>query len=168
MDFEKQIKHADSAIKNAMLVQKKSRALLQKNNVESSHSNLVKLEQLNNTMKNVAKMSDKAMKGAKLAESRAKSRLMAVKKASTQVIHHTARAKRAAIASKKSAEAAVITLKKIGKKSNTSKKHQRTFNIQVQAAMRAAKESEYSMKQALKASKVARLAARMPLEAKKI
>lgn len=168
MDFEKHIKHADSAIKHAISVQKKSRTLLQKNHIESSHFNMQKLGELNNTMKNVAKMSDKAMKGAKLAESRARSRLMAVKNASTQVIHHTANAKRAAIASKKSAEAAVITSKKIGKNPNNSKKHTRTFNIQIQAAMCAAKESERSMKLALKASKIARLAARIPLEPKKI
>ena len=62
-------------------------------------------------MNNVVKTTHKAMKGAKFAESRVRARLVVVKKASSDTIKYTAKAKRAAITSKKVLQAAVLQKK---------------------------------------------------------
>ena len=166
MDIESQIKKANKAIKHAKAIQHKSKKLLLKNNDDPNSLNLSTLSELSQIMEKVATSTEKSMNGAKLAESRARSRLMAVKKAATKTIHHTAKAKRSAIASKKALDAAIESSKKLNE--NQSSKLRGVYNTQVKAALKAAKISEQETRHALKASKTARLAARMPLEPMKI
>ena len=169
MTSNPQTKHANKTIENAKKIQNiSSKIFFQKYNSNNSSKNLQNLVELAKTMNHIVKTTDKAMKGAKFAESRARARLAAVKKASSDTIKYTARAKRAAIASKKAAQSAVITSKKIQQNSNHSKSLETTYKIQIKAALIAAKESEKNTDLALKSSKLARAAARIPLEAKKI
>ena len=159
MDIESQIKHANKAIHNAKLVRNTSRKLLtNKLNIRPSQ-----LRELSNTMQKVEESTDRAMKGAKLAESRAKSRLSAVRKATAKTIAHTTKAKYAAIASRKTANAALATSKKMTNP-KFEKKYQRTYNIQIESSIRAAKVAENETIKALTASKTARIAARMALK----
>ena len=165
VDIENNLRKANKAIKNAEAIQITSTKLLFNQKHESS---LQTLQDLYKIMDRVAKDTEKSMKGIKLAESRARSRLMAVKKAATKTIQHTAKAKRAAIASKKAAHAALLTSKKMNSESHQSKKLQITFQTQINASIRAAKESEKQTQLALKSSRIARQAARIPLEPMKI
>ena len=166
MDIESQIQKANKAIKHAKAIQHQSKKLLLKNNDDPHSLNLSTLSELSEIMEKVAASTEKSMNGAKLAESRARSRLMAVKKAATKTIHHTAKAKRAAITSKKALDAAIVSSKKLN--NNQDYKLRKIYNTQVKAALKAAKISEQETRHALKASKTARLAARMPLEPMKI
>lgn len=165
MRIEKQIKLANNAIKNAKAVREASKKILAKKTEKQVHPEHIK--ELSKIMQNVADSTDKAMKGAKLAESRAKSRLMAVKKATAKTISYTAKAKNAALASKKTANAALMTSKKMKTKA-LQKKYQKTYNIQIHASLNAAHVAKVATEKALEAAKTARIAARMPLEEMKI
>lgn len=164
MDIESHIQKANKAIRHAQAIQQTSKKLLLNDNDDPDSLNLTTLSELSRIMDKVVSSTEKSMNGAKLAESRARSRLMAVKKAAAKTIHHTAKAKRAAITSKKALHAALLTSKKL----NGNPKLRKIYNTQVKAALKAAKLSEQETCHALKASKTARLAARMPLEPMKI
>ena len=170
MTSDSQPKHANKTIENAKKIQNiSSKIFFQKYNSNNASKNLQNLVELTKTMNHIVMTTDKAMKGAKFAESRARARLAAVKKAYSDTIKYTARAKRAAIASKKAAQSAVITSKKIQQNNNHhSRSLETTYKIQIKAALTAAKESEKNTDLALKSSKIARAAARIPLEAKKM
>ena len=142
MDIESQIRHANQAIKNAKHVEKTSQKIFfqQYNNSQSDSLDVVL--KLGKIMDNVAKTTDKAMRGAKLADKRAKARLIAVKKATAETVKYTARAKRASITSKKAAESAIITSEKIQQHPKQKEKLHLTYKIQLKAAINAAKESE--------------------------
>ena len=163
------VKQADDVLKHAKKIQEiSSKVFSQRNSSNQDYQNTQNLVALNSIMNNVVKSTDKAMKGAKLAESRAIARLAAVKKATSQTIKYTSKAKRAALTAKKAAESASITSKKIQRDIHQSKKFQITYRVQVKAAITAAKESEKNAILALKSSKTARAAARIPLEPKQI
>ena len=169
MTINSQKKHVDNAIITAKKVQNISTNIyFQRYNRKYNQKSLQNLVNLTKTVDKIVATTNKAMKGAKLAESRAKARLVAVKKASSETIKYTAKAKRAAIASKKAVQAASMTSKKIQQNPNQEKRIQMTYKIQIKAALTAAKESEKNSDLALKSSKIARAAARIPLEKKKI
>lgn len=169
MTSNSQTTHSNKTIENAKKIQNiSSKIFFQKYNSDNVSKNLQNLVELTKTMNHIVRTTDKAMKGAKFAESRARARLAAVKKASSDTIKYTARAKRAAITSNKAAQSAAITSKKIQQKNNRSKSLETTYKIQIKAALTAAKESEKNTVLALKSSKLARAAARIPLEAKKM
>jgi hypothetical protein len=161
MDLESYIEHANKAIHNAKLVRHTSKRILlgkSKTNVQPSQ-----IRELSDTMQKVVDITDKAMKGARLAESRAKSRLLAVKRATAKTITHTTKAKHAAIASRKTANAALAISKKMINP-NLEQKYKKTYNIQIESSIRAAKIAEDEIAKALLASKTARIAARMALK----
>ena len=159
MDIDSHIENATRAIHNAKMVRNASKELLvKKSSIHPEH-----IEELSRIMQGVIASTDKAMKGAKLAESRAKSRLAAVKKETTKTITHTRNAKYAAIASRKSANSALITSKKMVNP-QLVKKYQKTYEIQIGASIRAAKVAERETQKATMASKTARVAARMALK----
>lgn len=161
MDLESRIEHANKAIHNAKLVRETSKKILStKSRVNIRPS---QIRELSNTMQKVVESTNKAMKGAKLAESRAKSRLAAVKRATAKTIAHTTKAKYAAITSRKTANAALATSKKMTNP-NLEKKYQKTYGIQIESSIRAAKIAEDETAKALIASKTARIAARMALK----
>ena len=164
MGIESHLQHADNAIKNAKITQNAAQKILFRRYSNTKSNSLKDLAKLSSTMNDVVNNTNKAIKGAKLAESRAKARLAAVKKASSDTIKYTARAKRSAMASKKAAQAAAITSKKIQQQPNKVQKLHATYKIQVKAALTAAKDSEKNTKLALKSSKIARAAARIPLK----
>ena len=163
MDIESQIQKANNAIKHAKAIQHQSKKLLLKNNDDPHSLNLSTLYELSEIMEKVASSTEKSMNGAKLAESRARSRLMAVKKASAKTIKFTAKAKSAAIASRKAANAALLTSKKMTTP-QLQKRHQKTYAIQIHASINAAKIAQEATLKASEAAKTARIAARMPLE----
>ena len=164
MDIESQIRHANQAIKHAKDVQNTSQKIFFQQYADLKSESLDAILKLGKIMDNVAKTTDKAMRGAKIADKRAKARLVAVKKATSETVKYTARAKRAAITSKKAAESAIITSRKMEKFPKQKEKLHMTYKIQLKAAITAAKESEKNTKLAMKSSKVARAAARIPLE----
>ncbi|MHA7647423.1 hypothetical protein [Nitrosopumilus sp. S4] len=159
MNIDSHIENAARAIHNAKMVRNSSKKIL----LKRSNNNPDHIKELRKIMQGVISNTDKAMKGAKLAESRAKSRLAAVKKEIAKTITHTRNAKYAAIASQKSASAALITSKKMTNPQLVSK-HQKTYNIQIEAAIRAAKVAEKETHKATIASRTARVAARMALK----
>ncbi|MGY5149850.1 MAG: hypothetical protein ACW9W3_07280 [Candidatus Nitrosopumilus sp. bin_68KS] len=159
MDLDSHIQHANKAIHNTKVVRETSRKILgRKLNVHPTY-----IRELSKTMQSVIISTDKAIKGAKLAESRAKSRLAAVKKATAKTIAHTKNAKYAAIASKKTANAALETSNKM-KNPKYEKKYQEIFDAQIAGSIHVAKVAEIETEKALKASKTARIAARMALK----
>ncbi|MCV0392089.1 MAG: hypothetical protein K5790_02215 [Nitrosopumilus sp.] len=159
MNIDSHIENAARAIHNAKMVRNTSKKLLiKKSNIHPEH-----IIELSKIMQSVISSTGKAMKGAKLAESRAKSRLEAVKKEIAKTITHTRNAKYAAIASQKSANAALITSKKMTNPQLVNK-HQKTYNIQIEASIRAAKVAEKETQKATIASRTARIAARMALK----
>ena len=165
MDIDSHIRHANNAMKNAKMAQNTAQKIFfQKYKRDGKQDSLNDLVKLSKAMDSVAKTTEKAMKGAKLAESRAKARLAAVKKASSDTVKYTIRAKHAAIASKKAAQSAAITSKKIQQNPNNSRKFHSMYKTQVKAALVAAKTSEKNTALALKSSKVARAAARISLK----
>lgn len=161
------ILQANKAIKNAQEVQIASKNILSKNKKQPT-SQISALEDLYKTMDRIVKDTEKSIKGARLAESGAKSRLAAVKKATAQTIKHTAKAKRAALASKKLSQSALLTYKNINSNTSFQKKYQTILHTQINGAIRAAKESERQTQLALKSSITARQAARMNLPPLKI
>ncbi|MDH3360932.1 MAG: hypothetical protein OEL56_01995 [Nitrosopumilus sp.] len=159
MNIDSHIENAARAIHNAKMVRDASKKILaKKSNIHPEH-----IQELSKIMQGVISSTDKAMKGAQLAESRAKSRLAAVKKETSKIITHTRNAKYAAIAARKSANAALTTSKKMTNP-QLGKKYQRTYDIQITAAIRAAKVAEKETQKATLASKTARIAARMALK----
>jgi len=102
--IDSNIEKADKTIKDLKIIQDAAKLLLEKKSGNKLEDIPEELSSLNQTMYMVSKMTARSMKGAMLAEARAKSRLAAVKKASADTVKHTARAKKAAIASKKSAQ----------------------------------------------------------------
>lgn len=161
MTIDSQIEEANKTIRNSKIIEKAAKLLLKKKEPKKD-TIPTELKNLNETMEKISKMTARSMKGAMLAESRAKSRLVAVKKASAQAIKHTARAKRAAISSKTASQAAMKILK--NQKTHSGSNYQKSYNQQIKIAIKYAKESEKETKLALKASKTARHAARMQLE----
>ncbi|MDH3311632.1 MAG: hypothetical protein OEM28_00605 [Nitrosopumilus sp.] len=159
MNIDSHIENAARAIHNAKMVRNTSKKILaKKSNIHPEH-----IEELSKIMQSVISSTDKAMKGAKMAESRARSRLAAVKKETSKTITHTRNAKYAAIASRKSANSALITSKKMTNP-QLGKKYQKTYDIQIAASIRAAKVAEKETQKATMASKTARIAARMALK----
>jgi len=159
MNIDYDIENATRAIHNAKIIQNVSKKILRKkSDIHPEH-----IEELSNIMRKVELSTNKAMKGAKLAESRAKSRLAAVKKETSKTIAHTRIAKYAAIASRKSANAALATSKKMANL-HLEKKYQKTYDVQIAAAIRTAKIAEKETQKATIASKTARVAARMALK----
>ena len=114
-------------------------------------------------MQGVISSTDKAMKGALLAESRAKSRWIEVKKETSKTITHTKNAKYASIVSRKSANAALATSKKMTNP-QLEKKYQKTYNMQIESSIRAAMVAENEIAKATKASEIARMTARIDLK----
>ena len=168
MTINNHIRHSNNTIKNAEKIQEISSEIFVKNfDNHASSNNMKELVELSKIMNKIIKTTDNAMRGAKLAESRVKARMIAVKKASAETIKYTARAKRAAIASKKATQVAQITSKKM-QQCPQMKKLQTSYKIQIKGALTAAKESERNSVLALKSSKMARAAARVALEPKKI
>ena len=159
MNVDSHIENATRAIHNAKIVRNTSRKILtKKSNIHPEH-----IQELSRIMQSVISSTDKAMKGAKLAESRAKSRLAAVKKETAKTMTHTRNAKYAAIASRKSANSALITAKKMTNP-QLGKKYQKTYDVQITASIRAAKVAEKETQKATMSSKTARIAARMALK----
>ncbi|MGY5147281.1 MAG: hypothetical protein ACW9W4_04720 [Candidatus Nitrosopumilus sp. bin_7KS] len=159
MNIDPHIENATRAIHNAKIVRNTSKKLLAKK-FNSHPEHIAKLSEI---MQSVVSSTNKAMKGAKLAESRAKSRLAAVKKETSKTITHTKNAKYAAIVSRKSANAALATSKKMTTP-QLEKKYQKTYNIQIESSIRAAMVAENEIAKATMASKTARIAARMALK----
>ena len=165
MGIDSHLRHANQAMKNAKIAQDTAQKIFFKKSVKNTkQDSLQDLAKLGNAMANVVKTTEKAIKGAKLAESRAKARLTAVKKASSDTVKYTIRAKHAAIASKKAAQSAAVTSKKIRQNPDNSRKLHTIYKTQVKAALVAAKTSEKNTALALKSSKVARAAARISLK----
>ena len=159
MEIDSHIENATRAIHNAKMVRNTSKKILtKKSNIHPEH-----IQELSKIMQGVISSTDKAMKGSKLAESRAKSRLAAVKKETSKAIIHTRNAKYAAIASRKSANSALATSKKMTNL-QLEKKYQKTYDIQIIASIHAAKVAEKETQKATMASKTARIAARMALK----
>ena len=159
MNIDSHIENATRAIHNAKIVRNTSKKILsKKSDIHPEH-----VKELSKIMQSVISSTDKAMKGAKLAESRAKSRLAAVKEETSKTITHTRNAKYAAIASRKSANSALITSKKMTNP-QLEKKYQKTYNIQLESSICAARVAEKETAKALMASKTARIAARMALK----
>ena len=159
MQIDSHIENAARAIHNAKMVRNTSKKILaKKSNIRPEH-----IQELSNIMQSVISSTDKAMKGARLAESRAKSRLAAVKKETSKAIIHTRNAKYAATASRKSANSALITSKKMTNP-KLEKKYEKTYDVQIAASVRAAKVAEKETQKATLASKTARIAARMALK----
>lgn len=167
MTINSQIKNANRAIKDAKKAHKMAFNILNQKKPASNNTEHSLLE-LNKIMKKISINSEKAMKGAKFAESRARTRLAAVKKASSKTIKHTANAKRTAIISKNSAYSAIETSRKMSKNPRNLKRLEKTYKKQIRRAFQAAKESEKNAMLALKSSKTARAAARISLEPKKL
>ena len=161
MDLKSQLKHANRAIHNAQEVRTASEKLLAKKSKKPIQPS--QLKELAKIMHDIEVATDKTMKGAKLAESRAHSRLLAVKKATSKAIMYTKKAKYAALASKKAANSALITSRKM-KTPQLAKKYQKTYRIQINASVRAAKTAKDATEKAVKSSETARIAARMPLK----
>lgn len=161
MDLKSQLKHANRAIHNAQEIRTASEKLLAKNSKKSIPPS--QLKELTKIMHDIELATEKTMKGAKLAESRAKSRLLAVKKATSKAVAYTKKAKYAALASKKAANSALMTSGKM-KTPQLVKKYQKTYRIQINASIRAAKTAKDAAEKAVKASETARVAARMPLK----
>ena len=159
MNVDSHIENAARAIHNAKIVQGTGKKILRK----KSNIRPKQIKELDRIMQMVVVNTDKAMRGAKLAESRAKSRLNAVKKESAKTITHTRNAKYAAITSRKAANAALATSKKMTTEI-LEKKHQKTYDIQIVSSIRAAKIAENEIQKATLASKTARIAARMALK----
>jgi hypothetical protein len=159
MNMDHHIENASKAIQNAKIVQNTAKKILTK----KSEIHPKQIKELDKIMQMVIENTDKAMKGVKLAESRVKSRLNAVKKETAKTITHTRNAKYAAIASRKTANAALATSKKMTTPI-LGKKHQKIYNIQIISSIRAAKVAENEIRKATLASKTARIAARMALK----
>jgi cell division protein FtsI/penicillin-binding protein 2 len=70
------------------------------------------IEELSKIMQKVIVSTDKAMKGTKVTKNKTESKWIEVKKETAEIINHTRNAKYAAMASKKSANAALATAKK--------------------------------------------------------
>ena len=169
MAINPKVRHVRNTIDHAKKVHNiSSKMFFQKYDSNHDHQNMRNLMALTQTMNNVVKSTDKAMKGAKLAESRANARLLAVKKATSETVKYTVRAKHAAMTSKKAAQSAAITSKKMAKDQKQTKRLQKSYAIQIRAALTAAKESEKNANLALKSSQTARAAARISLTPKKI
>lgn len=166
--IDSHIEDADKTIQNSKIIQDAAKLLLEKQHWNKLDSIPKELNSLNETMDMVSKMTTKSMKGAMLAESRAKSRLAAVKKASADTVKHTANAKRAATSSKKSARKALGTFRKILKDKHNMVKYQKEYNMHIRSAIKYARVSQKETKLALKSSNTARYAARMLLEPLKI
>ena len=130
-------KHAKKTLDDAAKIKKiSSEILIKKYNSKSDSQKLQNLVNLSKIMNNIVKSTDSAMKGAKLAESRAKARFAAVKKATSDTIKYTAKAKRAAISSKKATEAAAATYRKIQTNPNNTKNLQISYKIQIKANLK--------------------------------
>ena len=169
MVVDSEIQHADIIIKNAKEVQNISSKIFSQKYSSNKKLNTVQdLTEMNKIMNNVVKTTHKAMKGGKFAESRVRARLVTVKKASSDTIKYTARAKRAAITSKKALQAAALTSKEMTQDHIRAKRLQTTYKIQVNVSLNAAKEAVKNSKRALKSSEIARAAARIPLEPRKM
>ena len=82
MNVDSHIENAARAIHNAKIVQGTGKKILRK----KSNIRPKQIKELDRIMQMVVVNTDKAMRGAKLAESRAKSRLNAVKKESAKTI----------------------------------------------------------------------------------
>lgn len=159
MNINSHIGNATRTIHNAKRVRDTSKKLLAKKiNIYPEHvANLSKI------MQGVISSTDKAMKGALLAESRAKSRWIEVKKETSKTITHTKNAKYASIVSRKSANAALATSKKMTNP-RLEKKYQKTYNMQIESSIRAAMVAENEIAKATKASEIARMTARIDLK----
>lgn len=159
MGLELHIQHANKAIHNAKAVKETSRKILGvKSNIQPDD-----IKDLSQIMQNVIDSTDKAIREVKLAGSRSKSRLITVKKAKKIIVDHTKNAKYAAIESRKTADAALETSKKM-KNSEMQKKYQKTYDTQIAGSIHAAKVAEKETEKALRALKNTRNVARGALK----
>lgn len=85
--------NVDNTIKNAKITKKTAQKIFFEKYGTNTKDSFKELLKLSDMMDNVANTTDKALAGAKLAESRVKARYVAVKKASAETIKYTARAK---------------------------------------------------------------------------